>query len=70
MRLGECAHRHAASATVMQVGTVARFLGRATNNEAEYQALIMGLEAAQALGIRRLQVKGDSKLIIEQVRGR
>ena len=47
---------------------MARFLGRATNNEAEYRALIMGLEAAQALGIRRLQVKGDSKLIIEQVR--
>ena len=52
-----------------QVGTLAKYLGHATNNEAEYEALILGLRAAQALGIRRLQVKGDSKLIIEQVRG-
>lgn len=46
---------------------MAKFLGRATNNEAEYGALILGLEAARALGIQRIQVKGDSKLIIEQV---
>ena len=47
---------------------MAKFLGHATNNEAEYAALILGLEAAQALGIRRLEVKGDSKLVIEQVK--
>ena len=46
---------------------MAKFLGRATNNEAEYNALILGLEGARALGIQQLEVKGDSKLIIEQV---
>jgi hypothetical protein len=41
----------------------------ATNNMAEYEALIFGLTAALSLGIRQLLVKGDSQLIIKQVRG-
>jgi hypothetical protein len=36
---------------------------------AEYEALIFGLSAALSLGIRQLLVKGDSQLIIKQVRG-
>jgi ribonuclease HI len=42
---------------------------KATNNMAEYEALIFGLSAALSLGIRQLLVKGDSQLIINQVRG-
>jgi ribonuclease HI len=42
---------------------------KATNNMAEYEALIFGLFAALSLGIRQLLVKGDSQLIIKQVRG-
>jgi ribonuclease HI len=42
---------------------------KATNNMAEYEALIFGLSAALSLGIHQLLVKGDSKLIIKQVRG-
>jgi ribonuclease HI len=42
---------------------------KATNNMAEYEALIFGLMAALSLGIRQLLVKGDSQLIIKQVRG-
>jgi ribonuclease HI len=41
----------------------------ATNNMAEYEALIFGLTAALSLGIRELLVKGDSQLIIRQLRG-
>jgi ribonuclease HI len=41
----------------------------ATNNMAEYEALIFGLTAALSLGVRELLVKGDSQLIIRQVRG-
>jgi ribonuclease HI len=40
---------------------------KATNNMAEYEALIFGLSAALSLGIRQLLVKGDSELIIKQV---
>jgi ribonuclease HI len=42
---------------------------KATNNMAEYEALIFGLSAALSLGIRQLLVKGDSQLIIKQVHG-
>jgi ribonuclease HI len=42
---------------------------KATNNMAEYEALIFGLSATLSLGIRQLLVKGDSQLIIKQVRG-
>jgi hypothetical protein len=38
---------------------------KATNNMAEYEALIFGLTAALSLGIRQLLVKGDSQLIIK-----
>jgi ribonuclease HI len=42
---------------------------KATNNMTEYETLIFGLSAALSLGIRQLLVKGDSQLIIKQVRG-
>jgi ribonuclease HI len=42
---------------------------KATNNMAEYEALIFGLSAALSLGIRQLLMKGDSQLIIKQVCG-
>ena len=42
---------------------------KATNNMAEYEALIFGLTQALSLGVRQLLVKGDSQLIVKQVRG-
>jgi probable phosphoglycerate mutase len=44
-------------------------LGRTTNNTAEYEGLIRGLEMAQAAGARRLEVRSDSELIVRQMRG-
>jgi ribonuclease HI len=41
----------------------------ATNNMAKYEALIFGLTVALSLGFRELLVKGDSQLVIWQVRG-
>ena len=38
---------------------------KATNNMAEYEALIFGLKAALAMGVRQLLAKGDSQLIIK-----
>jgi probable phosphoglycerate mutase len=46
------------------------FLGTATNNVAEYRGLIAGLSAAQELGARRVTVRMDSKLVVEQMCGR
>jgi ribonuclease HI len=44
-------------------------IGKATNNQAEYEALIRSLEAAADIGFEELLVKGDSQLIVKQVRG-
>jgi hypothetical protein len=40
---------------------------RATNNIAEYEGLLAGIRAAAALGVKRLIVKGDSELVVNQV---
>ncbi|TDD48417.1 bifunctional RNase H/acid phosphatase [Saccharopolyspora elongata] len=45
-------------------------LGVATNNVAEYQGVIAGLRAAAELGAADLEVRMDSKLVIEQLAGR
>jgi probable phosphoglycerate mutase len=45
-------------------------IGVATNNVAEYQGLIAGLAAARELGADEVEVRMDSKLVIEQMAGR
>lgn len=47
-----------------------RFLGKMTNNEAEYRGLVAGLEAAAALGVRELDVRLDSELVVFHLSGR
>ncbi len=44
-------------------------IGTATNNQAEYEALIAGLEAARDYGYDEVHIRGDSELIVKQVRG-
>src|SRR5204863_4378696 len=39
----------------------------ASNNAAEYEALLHGLRIAISVGIRRLAVRGDSELVVNQV---
>jgi ribonuclease HI len=47
----------------------ARQIGTATNNVAEYRALLLGLERARELGASEVEVVGDSELIAKQVQG-
>ncbi len=44
-------------------------IGSATNNVAEYRALLYGIERAAALGAREVELIGDSELIVKQVKG-
>ena len=44
-------------------------IGVATNNVAEYRALIAGLEAALERGVKELEVVSDSELVVKQMRG-
>lgn len=46
-----------------------KYIEGTTNNFCEYSALILGLSTALDMGIRRLQVKGDSELVVKQVKG-
>jgi ribonuclease HI len=50
-----------------QLKYVLQVLWQATNNEAEYEALIHGLRVATTLGIKRLLVYNDSVVVINQV---
>jgi len=54
-------------ATCFEVG---KYLGRATNNVAEYYGLITALDYAAAQGIDRLLVRSDSELLVRQMQGR
>ena len=45
------------------------FLGKATNNQAEYSALIRGLEAAAELEADEVEVFSDSELLVRQMSG-
>src|SRR5713226_7266538 len=46
-----------------------KYIGRHTNNVAEYYALIAALDYAAASGIKRLRVYSDSQLIVNQIKG-
>jgi ribonuclease HI len=46
-----------------------RYLGRQTNNVAEYQGLLIGLRRAQEMGAREIEVRADSQLMIRQLKG-
>lgn len=45
------------------------YLGKATNNVAEYAGLLAALERALALGVAELRVHADSELLVKQLRG-
>ena len=52
------------------VQKISLYLGRATNNMAEYKALILALGRAREMGVDSLQVYSDSELLVRQVNGR
>eukprot|EP00850_Spirogloea_muscicola_P011395 SM000070S21361 [mRNA] locus=s70:554543:557257:- [translate_table: standard] len=45
-------------------------VGKATCNYAEYRALLLGLRSARERGVKRLQIRGDSKLVCMQTQGK
>ena len=51
------------------VKEISEFIGRATNNVAEYEALICGLSQAAELGARSVEISTDSELLAMQLGG-
>lgn len=51
------------------VAEVSQFIGNGTNNQAEYRAVLAGLEKAKELGVDELDLYLDSELVVKQLRG-
>ena len=51
------------------IASISRRIGKTTNNQAEYRAVIAALEEAIRLGASQVDVKMDSELIVKQVNG-
>lgn len=52
------------------VTTISRSVGRVTNNQAEYMAVIAALEKALSLGFDEVEMRADSELVVRQINGR
>ncbi len=52
------------------LASISQPIGRATNNQAEYKAVIAGLEKAIGLGAKQVDIKLDSQLVVRQINGR
>ncbi len=46
-----------------------KYLGTVTNNQAEYQALVFGLQKAKKLSVQNLTIRSDSELLVRQLGG-
>ena len=51
------------------ITVISQSLGRATNNHAEYRAIIAALEKAIRLGANRVEMHSDSELVVRQING-
>lgn len=60
---------HLASKSGKTIDQIAEALGHATNNVAEYTAVIRALERSLELGAKRVTIKADSLLVVEQLKG-
>ena len=49
--------------------TLGRYIGKATNNVAEYRALITAMEEARKLDAKKVKIRGDSELVVRQMTG-
>lgn len=51
------------------VASISQSIGRATNNQAEYRAIIAALEKALPLDANEVELNSDSELVVKQVKG-
>ena len=51
------------------IARISQRIGRTTNNQAEYRAIIAALEEAARLGARQVELNSDSELVVRQIKG-
>ena len=54
----------------MVLTRISRSIGRTTNNQAEYRAIIAALEEAVRFGVTSVEIRSDSELAVKQINGR
>jgi len=52
------------------IASISQAIGRATNNQAEYRAIIAALEKAVEVGADTVEIRADSELVVRQINGR
>jgi len=52
------------------ITSISQCIGRTTNNQAEYRAIITALEEATRLGADQIEIHSDSELVVRQINGR
>ncbi|MFC1987248.1 ribonuclease HI family protein [Chloroflexota bacterium] len=52
------------------IATISQSIGKATNNQAEYRAIIAALEYAIRLGAKQVNIRSDSELVVRQINGK
>lgn len=67
--IGAALFREDAEGGLEEIASVSEYIGRGTNNEAEYAALLAGLERAIGLGARTIEIRADSELMVRQLSG-
>jgi ribonuclease HI len=51
------------------IASISQAIGHATNNQAEYRAIIAALEKAIGLGAEQVDMRSDSELVVRQING-
>ena len=51
------------------IASISQAIGRTTNNQAEYRAIIAALEKAISLGARQVKLNSDSEFVVRQIKG-
>lgn len=67
IRLGE--KPHVGTTRFREDYKISEYIGIATNNVAEYTALIRGLKEARSLGLKKIEIFLDSELLVKQING-
>lgn len=67
--IGAALYLEDAEGRLDEIASISKYIGTGTNNQAEYAALLAGLEEALQLGAKAVEIRADSELMIRQLHG-
>lgn len=66
---GAALYRVLPGGAIERIGEATKYLGHTTNNQAEYTAVVIGLQKARELGATEIELVMDSELVVRQLKG-